>query len=114
MFQKLRFKISRLFLERVSQVLMNGFQHSSVHGYVYAWIFENGVKELNSRLRAGVFISSQRLSKSDDNKIERKVSPFFVLHSFIFFSLPSFLYFFTLFHGLEAALRSSEIKVKYG
>ena len=91
---------------------MNDFQHSSVHGYVYAWIFENGVKELNSRLRAGVFISSQRLSKSDDNKIERKVSPFFVLHSFIFFSLPSFLYFFTLFHGLEAALRSSEIKVK--
>ena len=56
---------------------MNDFQHSSVHGYVYVWIFENGVKKLNSRLRAGVFISSQRLSKSDDNKIERKVSPFF-------------------------------------
>ena len=49
----------------------------------------------------------------DDIKIKRKVS-FFSLHSFIFLSMLTFLHFVPLLHGLEAAFRSCEIKVKYG
>ena len=77
----------------------------------FIWIFENGVKELNSRLKRAFFFLA--VCKGDDIKIKRKFSFSFFLHLFIFLSLPSLLY-FALFHCLEAVFRSSEIKVKYG
>ena len=63
------------------------------------WIYEKGVKELNSR------------PKGDGKRIKRKVSPFFFLP---FITVLSPQYFFALLQALEAAIRSSEIKLKYG
>ena len=55
------------------------------------------------------------LAKVDDLKIKRKISLFFLLHSFIYLPLIALLsLFFSLLHDLETAFRSFEIKVKYG
>ena len=54
---------------------------------VHVWIFENGVEELNSRLKRTFF-----LAKGDNIKLKGKSVVFF-LHPFIVLSLPSFLYF---------------------
>ena len=55
-----------------------------------------------------------RDSKGDNIKIKRKISPCFSFST----RLSSFhcrpLSIFALFHGLKAASRSGEIKVKYG
>ena len=61
-------------------------------GQIYVWIFEKGVKELNSPLKRAFFFFSTHLSC-------------FHCRSFSIF---------LLLQGLKAALRSSEIKVKYG
>ena len=61
---------------------------------------------------AGVFSSPETISKGDDIKIKRKVSPFFLL-------LPVYLPFIAVLslsyarlHGWEAALEFREIQVK--
>ena len=61
---------------------------------------------------AGVFASPETISKRGDIKIERKVSPFFLL-------LPVYLPFIAVLslsyarlHGWEAALEFREIQVK--
>ena len=84
---------------------------------MYVWIFENGVKELNSPLKRAFFFSPETISKGDDMKIKKKVSPY-SLFSLVYLSFIAVLfcdfYIFLLLHGLKTALRSSEIKVKYG
>ena len=53
------------------------------------------------------------LSKGDDIKIKRKVSPFFLLLPVYFPFIPVLSLFFARFHGLEAAaLELREIQVK--
>ena len=68
-------------------------------------------KELNSRPKRVFFIAPETISKVDDIKIKREVSPFFLpLPSYLpFIALLSL--FFARLHGLEKALRFSEIKV---
>ena len=76
----------------------------------YVQIFENGAKEL---LR-GHFFSPETIFKGDDIKMKRKVRPFF-LSQLIYLPFIAVLFSnFLLLHGLKVALRSSEIKVKYG
>ena len=55
--------------------------------HIYVSIFENGVKELNSRLTL----------KGDDIKFERKVSPFF-LSPFVYLPFIAVLYLFFSFY----------------
>ena len=62
--------------------------------------------------KAGVFFSPETISKGDDMKNKRKVSPFFL-------SLPVYLpriavlsLFFARLHGLEATWKLGEINVK--
>ena len=68
--------------------------------YIYVWIFENSVKELNSRRKRAFFLARE----GEGIKIKRNISPFFFLHSFIFLSLPSFLY-FCPFAWLEGGIK---------
>ena len=70
--------------------------HAKKYKNVYVWIFEN---ELNSCLKWAVFFS-----KGDDIKIKGNSVLRFFLHSFIFLSLPSFLY-FSPFTWLEGGLK---------
>ena len=87
------------------------------------------LNKLELRLRSNVYIQAecrtnqtQRMrlavevrciSKGDDIKIKRKVSPFFLspLAGLPFIAILSK---FFSFHMLKAAIRSSEIKMKYG
>ena len=77
--------------------------------YMFVWIFKNGAKELNSRLKRAFFFPPETTSKDDDIKIKRRVSPFSL-------PLPLYLPFtavLSLFLPLLISwLRSSEIKVK--
>ena len=59
--------------------------------------------QLISRLKRAVFFSPETISKDDDIKIKRKVSPFFLLlHVYLpFIAILSL--FFARLHGLEAA-----------
>ena len=81
--------------------------------FIYVWIYENEAKGLISRtILRGRFFSPETISKGDDIKIKRIVSPFF-------FPLPLDLAFTAVlslflarFHGLEVAIEFREIKVK--
>ena len=80
--------------------------------YIYIWIYENGAKKFKSRPKRAFFFSPETISKVDDIKIKRKVSPFFLpLHVYLPFIAVLSL-FFSRFLGLKKALRFSEIKVK--
>ena len=77
----------------------------NLYSYIYVWIYENGAKGLKSLTKRASFLFSPEtpISKGDDIKIKRIVSPFF-------FPLPLHLAFtaiLSLFlarlHGLKAA-----------
>ena len=95
------------------KVDMDDRANSTHYTCKYVWIFENGAKELNSRLKGAFFFSPETIFKGDDIKMKRKVCPFF-LPQLIYLPFIAVLFSnFLLLHGLKVALRSSEIKVKY-
>ena len=50
-----------------------------IYIYIYVWIYENEAKGLKSLTkRASFFFSPETISKGDDIKIKRMVSPFFL------------------------------------
>ena len=59
-----------------------------------------------------VFFSPETISKVDDIKIKRKVSPFFLLLPVYLPFIAVLSLFFARLHGLKAALTFSEIEVK--
>ena len=80
---------------------------------IYVWIYENEARGLISLTkRASVFFSPETISKWDDIKIKRIVSPFFLpLPVYLAFTAALSL-FLARFHGLEVALEFRELKVK--
>ena len=70
----------------------------------YVWIYEKGAKGwISHTKRAAGFFPCQKLSKGDDLKIKRKVSPFFLLlHVYLSF-IAVLSPFLARLHGLEAA-----------
>ena len=90
------------------------YEVNKLHVYMYVWIYENEAKGVKSRtIRSGRFFSSsETISKVDDIKIKRIVSPFFLpLLLYLAFTAVLSL-FLARFHGLEVALGFREIKVK--
>ena len=61
---------------------------------------------------AGVFSSPETISKGDDIKIKRNVSPFFLLPPVYLPFIAVLSLFFARFHGWEVALELREIQVK--
>ena len=83
----------------------------TTHAY-NVWIYENEAKDGYHRLRGRFFSSPETISKGDDIKIKRIVSPFFLLLPIYLPFIAVLSLFFARLHGWEAALEFREIHVK--
>ena len=75
-----KFKSSKYTIFQISNSLNNendtsNKNNNNSNNDNYVWIYENGTKELKSRPKRA-FFSRQKLSKSGDISIKRKVNPF--------------------------------------
>ena len=68
--------------------------------------------KLISRTKRAFFFSPETISKGDDIKIKRIVSPFFLPLPLYLASTAVLSLFLARLHGLEVALKFREIKVK--
>ena len=81
---------------------------------IYVWIYENEAKGWISRTKRA-FFPRQKLSKVDDTKLKRKVSPGFFLLLPVYLPFIAVLsLFFARFLGLEAALELKKSRFNKG